>query len=85
MVDPKSLDALEADLVDVERQLKEADIDAQYKYISSANDNVKNLVRKYTEDYSQLKADVDNIEDIKNSLRDGCFKSIEIESPAGGR
>ncbi|XP_046546813.1 LOW QUALITY PROTEIN: laminin subunit gamma-1-like [Haliotis rubra] len=85
MVDPNSLDALEADLAEVERQLKEADIDAQYKYISSANDNVKNLVRKYTEDYSQLKEDVDNIEDIKDSLIDGCFKSIEIESPAGGR
>jgi hypothetical protein len=30
-----------------------------------------------------LKKDVENIEQIKNSLPDGCFKNIEIETAPG--
>ena len=79
MANPAQLDQLERDLDQVERDLSDAEIDKQFNKITRANDLVKKLATQYTEDYSQLQADVDNIEDIKNSLPDNCFKNIEIE------
>ncbi|XP_041371142.1 laminin subunit gamma-1-like [Gigantopelta aegis] len=79
MANPAQLDQLERDLDQVERALADAEIEKQFNKITRANDLVKKLATQYTEDYSQLQADVDNIEDIKNSLPDNCFKNIEIE------
>lgn len=38
-------------------------------------------VQDYRQDLSDLEADVMNIKDIMESLPDGCFKNIDIETP----
>ena len=38
-------------------------------------------VSDYKQDISELEADVMNVKEIIESLPDGCFKTIDIESP----
>lgn len=83
MVDINQLDQLEMDLADIERTLVEENLDQQYKDLQQSHDQVKKWVIDYTDNISQLRRDVDNIEEIKNSLPDGCFKNVELEPDAG--
>ncbi|OWF54908.1 laminin subunit gamma-1-like [Mizuhopecten yessoensis] len=82
-VDIAKLDALQAALDNAEQELIDADLDNQYMKLEKANDEIKRLVAEHENDYNMLKEDVDNIEQIKLSLPDGCFKNIDIESPPG--
>ncbi|KAJ8300900.1 hypothetical protein KUTeg_022419 [Tegillarca granosa] len=82
-VDMARLDQLERDLNTTEEQLQNADLDRQYRDLERADDDIVQLVSDYEYQYNQLKEDVDNIRQIKDSLPDGCFKNIEIESAPG--
>lgn len=82
-VDAAKLDELERQLDEAERLLRESNLDAQYNELEKANNEVKDLVFRSKRDYDDLKKDVENIEQIKNSLPDGCFKNIEIETAPG--
>lgn len=42
---------------------------------------VKLWVQDYNQDLSELEKDVQNVKDILDSLPDGCFKNIDIETP----
>ena len=75
------LDQLEQDLSEAEAVLNDADLQTKYNNLVKANEEIIQLVSEYEIDLTKLREDVDNIEDIKNALPDGCFKNIGIENP----
>lgn len=82
-VDTAKLDDLEKQLDDAEKLLRENNLDKQFVDLENANNEVIDLVLKSKREYDDLKKDVENIEQIMNSLPDGCFKNIEIETAPG--
>ncbi|XP_071154854.1 laminin subunit gamma-1-like [Mytilus edulis] len=82
-VDTAKLDDLEKQLDDAEKLLRENNLDKQFVDLDNANNEVIDLVLKSKREYDDLKKDVENIEQIMNSLPDGCFKNIEIETAPG--
>ena len=82
-VDTAKLEELEKELDKAERLLRENNLDTQFIELENANNEIIDLVIKSKREYEDLKKDVENIEQIKNSLPDGCFKNIEIETAPG--
>lgn len=79
------LEKLERDLDDVEQQIKDADLDAQYNELKLAKEQQTILVQEFRVDLEQLRREVNNIEEIKNKLPDGCFKRAGLETEIRGR
>lgn len=80
-VDVNKLDDLEQELDDAEKELMGTDLQEQYNRLETANDKILQLVAQYEDDLTYLRKEVDNIQEIKESLPDGCFKNIGIENP----
>jgi laminin gamma 1 len=51
------------------------------KELNEKNKYTKDQIDSFELDLEELRRDVNNIEDIKNSLPKDCFKNIPIESP----
>lgn len=87
MIDTTVLDTLEANLARAEKELEDSDLDKRFNDLSEARNQQRKWVDRYTNDLIQLRRDVDNIEQIKDSLPDGCFKRPKLETiePAGKR
>lgn len=80
-VDVNKLDELEQELDAAEKELMGTDLQEQYNSLETANDKILQLVAQYEDDLAYLRKEVENIEEIKESLPDGCFKNIGIENP----
>lgn len=80
-VDVNKLDDLERELDEAEKELMGTDLQDQYSRLEMANDKILQLVAQYEDDLAYLRKEVDNIQEIKESLPDGCFKNIGIENP----
>ncbi|KAK7094875.1 hypothetical protein V1264_006365 [Littorina saxatilis] len=80
-VDTQRLGELEEELDRLEKELAQANIDAELATLSEQNEKIKCWRDKYETDLSQFRKDVENIAAIRDSLPNDCFKSIDIESP----
>ncbi|XP_052223305.1 laminin subunit gamma-1-like [Dreissena polymorpha] len=80
-LDTAELDRLETELAAAEAVLQNADLEAQFAKLTTANNQLKVWVQEYSQDLSELEKDVQNVKDIMDSLPTGCFKNIDIETP----
>ncbi|WAR30636.1 LAMC1-like protein [Mya arenaria] len=80
-LDTADLDRLELELAAAETTLKNQNLESQFAKLTTANNQVKLWVQDYNADLSDLEKDVQNVKDIMDSLPDGCFKNIDIETP----
>lgn len=80
-VDTVELDRLEAELAKAEQTLQDANLETQFIKVTVANNQVKMWVQDYSNELKELEADVRNVREIMESLPNGCFKNIEIETP----
>lgn len=78
-VDEDQLDTLEKELDEAEKQLQDSDLDKYFSELQEANMRVMDLKNEYTLAIDDLREQVNNIEDIKNALPDGCYKNKRIE------
>ncbi|PVD22260.1 hypothetical protein C0Q70_18068 [Pomacea canaliculata] len=83
-VDTTRLAELEAELDQLERELNQTDIESELMKLQEQSKKIQCWRDKYQADLSQFRKDVDNIQAIRDSLPDDCFKSIDIESPLNG-
>ena len=83
-VDTDKLADLEAELDRLEKELDQANINAELETLKEQNEKIKCWRDKYETDLSQFRKDVENIAAIRDSLPDDCFKTIDIESPLKG-
>lgn len=73
------LDVLERQIEEVEMKIRDAKIDEHMSVISKAMEYLTSEASELQQNLTQLKLDVDNIRDIKESLPEGCFKKLNLE------
>ncbi|XP_069688400.1 laminin subunit gamma-1 [Periplaneta americana] len=78
-IDPALLDDLELRLQRAEDDLKTANLDGRIAELKEARISQAVWVKNYQDEVDRLQADVQNIEDISNSLPDGCWKRVQLE------
>ena len=82
--DTSRLGELERQFAALEEELNATSIDAEIEELKSQNEKINCWRDKYQRELSDFKKDVDNIMEIRDSLPDDCFKTIDIESPLNG-
>ncbi|XP_066151126.1 laminin subunit gamma-1-like isoform X1 [Euwallacea fornicatus] len=73
------LDRLEQELLITEARLKETRLEERLEELQKQHKNQNQLIESYKEQIRILQADVNNIEQIVNTLPEGCFKRMELE------
>ncbi|XP_074654199.1 laminin subunit gamma-1-like [Tubulanus polymorphus] len=81
MVDTERLENLEKKLADAENALRKTEFGQRYDQLVAGQNEQQHWIDRYLDDLEQLRKDVANVEAIKNSLPDGCFKTTNIEVP----
>lgn len=76
----RQLQDLEQLLDQVEKDMKEADIENKVRDLQARKEKIKNDTSTFEQDLTQLYEDVENIRQIQDSLPDQCFKEIPIEA-----
>ncbi|RUS88463.1 hypothetical protein EGW08_003800, partial [Elysia chlorotica] len=83
-VDLQQLKELEELLDKVEKDMEAADVETTVRDLKSRKAQIEQQADMFETDLSELRKDVENIREIKDSLPDGCFKTIPIEQPFSG-
>jgi len=78
-IDPASLDELQLRLERAEEEFQSANLDGRIQELKDARISQAQWVKNYQDEVDRLQADVLNIEDISNSLPDGCWKRLQLE------
>lgn len=80
-IDLALLDELERKLNQAEKDFSDANLDKHLEELQKGRMEQNIWMRDYTAEVEQLKKDVKNIEDIKNSLPNKCYRRVVLEPP----
>lgn len=80
-IDDKDLDKLEERLKSAEYEIKQTNLDQRIHLLTEAKNLQTQWIKNYEDEVARLKIEVQNIEEIKNSLPDVCFKRLQLEPP----
>lgn len=80
-VDVGRLTELEKSLEDAKTQLNESDLDRKVAQLEESARLQDAALLSYQQDIDQILKDIDNLEDIKNTLPPGCYNTPIIEKP----
>ncbi|XP_063244920.1 laminin subunit gamma-1 isoform X2 [Bacillus rossius redtenbacheri] len=75
----EALDDLERRLNEAEEELRKANLDERLQQLSEARIQQAQWMKSYEEELDRLRAEVDNIQAIHDSLPDGCWKRVVLE------
>ncbi|XP_046665340.1 laminin subunit gamma-1 isoform X1 [Homalodisca vitripennis] len=78
-IDEDKLNRLEQRLAEAESEFYAANLDEQLDTLNKAKISQTQLVTSYKAEVMRLEQEVDNIEDIRNALPDGCWKRTRLE------
>ncbi|KAL1456196.1 hypothetical protein WDU94_000943, partial [Cyamophila willieti] len=78
-IDDNTLTSLEERLRVAENEFYNANLDIQLETLSQARIQQAQLVKNYQEELNRLQGDVKNLESIRDSLPQKCFKRTKIE------
>lgn len=78
-VDNSQLDDLERLLALAERELLNADLGARAEALREAQEEQKKWMKDYEDEIEQLKRDVANVEAIRHSLPEDCYRRLVLE------
>jgi len=78
-IDIGALAELEQKLEIAERDFLESDLDRRIEEMRQARIIQNQWVKDYEEALARLQSEVDNVEEIKEALPDGCWKRLKLE------
>ncbi|CAH1179506.1 unnamed protein product [Phaedon cochleariae] len=78
-IDDSELTRLENALALAEEQLLDSKLEEKLAHLQMEHSAQANLIEQYKHDIGALKDDVQNIEEIVQSLPEGCFRRVELE------
>jgi len=78
-IDTVALTELEQKLEMAERNFDEQTLDRQIEEMRQARIIQNQWVKDYEEALARLQSEVDNVEEIKEALPDGCWKRLKLE------
>nr|XP_002731086.2 PREDICTED: laminin subunit gamma-1-like [Saccoglossus kowalevskii] len=80
-IDLERLNELEGQLADTNDTLQDADLDNKLEDLKAARDQQKQWIMDYEDALVDLRAAVQNIRDINDSLPDQCYREETLENP----
>lgn len=78
-INDRDLDELEKRLISAENEIKQTNLDERIRLLTEAKNLQTQWVKNYEDEVARLKIEVQNIEEIKNSLPNECFKRLQLE------
>ena len=78
-IDHHRLDELELSLEEVTVLFREADLDGQYDSLVQSQRTQRYWVNNYQDQLSQLRIDVDNVQQINMTIPRTCFNRLNLE------
>ncbi|MBN3289544.1 LAMC1 protein, partial [Polypterus senegalus] len=80
-VDLNKLKDIEDSLARAKNQMKDNDLERKLADLNEAAKQQDEMIKDYDRQIQEIKADISNLEDIKNTLPSGCFNTPSIEKP----
>lgn len=80
-MDLSKLNELERTLEDSKSQLRNSNLDRKVAELEESARRQDEALISYQQDIDQILKDIENLEDIKNTLPPGCYNTPIIEKP----
>ncbi|MBN3312115.1 LAMC1 protein, partial [Atractosteus spatula] len=80
-VDLSKLTDIDNSLKKAKNDMKDSDLDRKLRELNEAAKSQEDMISDYDRQIQEIKADIANLNDIKNTLPAGCFNTPSIERP----
>ncbi|XP_059472124.1 laminin subunit gamma-1 isoform X2 [Neocloeon triangulifer] len=78
-IDEDQLNILEKKLAAAEKEFQDANLDQRMEELKMLKNQQTQWIKDYSEEVARLRIEVDNIDEIRKSLPDGCWKRVKLE------
>ena len=78
-IDMTKLDELEESMRGAERQINETQLEERYTMLINARNQHQQWINMFTDELIQLRADVNNVQQINATIPRTCFKRVDLE------
>lgn len=80
-VDLSKLNQMDESLKRAKGSMGASDLDRKLTELSDVARSQEDLINDYDRQIVQIRADINNLNDIKNTLPEGCFNTPSLERP----
>ncbi|XP_062383779.1 laminin subunit gamma-1 [Sardina pilchardus] len=80
-VDLSKLEQIDGSLKQAKDKMNSSELDKKLKELDSVAKTQEEMISDYDRQIQEIHADIANLNDIKNTLPDGCFNTPSIEKP----
>ncbi|XP_030630034.1 laminin subunit gamma-1 [Chanos chanos] len=80
-VDLSKLDQIDGSLKQAKKKMADSELDKKLKELNDVAKNQEDMINDYDRQIKEIRADIANLEDIKNTLPEGCFNTPSLERP----
>ena len=81
LVDLSKLNQMDESLKRAKGSMGASDLDRKLTELSDVARSQEDLINDYDRQIGQIRADINNLNDIKNTLPEGCFNTPSLERP----
>lgn len=80
-VDLSKLNQIDESLKRAKGKMRESDLDKKLAELDAVAKSQEEMIGDYDRQIREIRADINNLNDIKNTLPDGCFNTPSLERP----
>lgn len=80
-VDLSKLDQIDRSLKEAKEKMAGSDLDRKLKELNDMAKGQEDMISDYDRQIREIRADIANLNDIKNTLPNGCFNTPSLERP----
>lgn len=80
-VDLSKLDQIDRSLKEAKEKMAGSDLDRKLKELNDMAKGQEDMIGDYDRQIREIRADIANLNDIKNTLPNGCFNTPSLERP----
>lgn len=80
-VDLSKLNEIDESLKSAKGKMADSELDKKLAELNDMARSQEDMISNYDQQIREIRADIDNLKDIKNTLPDGCFNTPSLERP----
>lgn len=80
-VDLSKLNEIDESLKSAKGKMADSELDKKLAELNDMARTQEDMISNYDQQIREIRADIDNLKDIKNTLPDGCFNTPSLERP----
>uniref|UniRef100_A0A8C5GX37 Laminin subunit gamma-1 n=1 Tax=Gouania willdenowi TaxID=441366 RepID=A0A8C5GX37_GOUWI len=80
-VDLSKLNQIDESLKRAKGKMADSELDKKLAELNDVAQTQEEMIRDYDRQINEIRADIANLNDIKNTLPDGCFNTASLETP----